>query len=96
MFFYAVKKWGVLPTMSISEADIGHDRRVAAVGTGGRGGALVADKLRAASRFPRFLLQQCQRSLAVGRSAPHTAAGLSCTLSFIKQKMWGPNVVFII
>ena len=33
-------------------------------------------------------------SLAVGRSAPHTAAGLSCTLSFIKQKMH--NVVFII
>ena len=61
--FLCSKKWGVLPAMSISEADIGHDRRVAAVGTGGRGGALVADKLRAASRFPRFLLQQCQRSL---------------------------------
>lgn len=27
------------------------------------------------------------RALAAGRSAPHTAAGLSCTLSFIKQKM---------
>ena len=27
------------------------------------------------------------RSLAVGRSAPHTAAGLSCTFSFIKQKI---------
>ena len=26
-------------------------------------------------------------SLAVGRSAPHTAADLSCTLSIIKQKI---------